>query len=37
VTPSEKVNYARNQLNLLIADISMLPRIDKSQFNRIEE
>lgn len=35
--PAEKVNYARNQLNLLIADIGMLPRIDKSQLNRIEE
>ena len=36
-TPDEKVNYARNQLNLLIADIGMLPRIDKSQFSRIEQ
>lgn len=33
---AERVDYARNQLNLLIADIGMLPRLDKSQFSRIE-
>ncbi len=34
---AEKVNYARNQLNLLIADLGMLPRLDKSQLTRVEE
>lgn len=36
VSPDERADYARSQLNLLIADIGMLPRLDKSQFPRIE-
>lgn len=36
-TGDERVDYARNQLNLLIADIAMVPRIDVSAFSRIEE
>ena len=36
-TASERVNYARNLLNLLISDIAMLPRLDLSDISRVQE
>jgi hypothetical protein len=35
-TPGERIEYARSQLNRLIADIYMLPRIDKAAFSRVD-
>jgi hypothetical protein len=33
---SDKLNFAKNQLNLLIMDMKMVPRIDTSQLNKVE-
>jgi len=34
---AERINYARNQLNLLIADLGLLRSIETSGFTRIQE
>jgi hypothetical protein len=35
-TPMERVDYARAQLNRLISDLALLPRIDKAAFSKVE-
>lgn len=35
-TSGQKVEYARVQLNQLISDIALLPKIDQASLNRIE-
>ncbi|MCG3196400.1 MAG: hypothetical protein HUU16_06655 [Candidatus Omnitrophica bacterium] len=35
-TPLERLDYARAQLNRLIADAGMLPRVDRAAFSRVE-
>ncbi len=36
-TPSERVDYARNQANLLLSDIKLLRGLDLSSISRISE
>lgn len=36
VTPSDRVEFARTQLNRLVADLGMLPRIDRSQLEKVD-
>ncbi|GMV64896.1 MAG: hypothetical protein KJ050_16520 [Candidatus Omnitrophica bacterium] len=36
VTPIDRMEYARSQLNRLIADLGMLPRIDRTQLMKVE-
>jgi hypothetical protein len=36
VTPRDRLEYARNSLNRLIADLGMLPRIDRTQLMKVD-
>lgn len=36
VTPDDRVEFARTQINRLVADLGMLPRIDRTQLEKVD-